>query len=95
MFLKGQCILTRNTHYIILMRCPGDKRQIDILAGQLYPRRRNLLEHFHESYDDATHERYGYLVIDISPHSEEAQKLSTNILPDEEGIVKRIIYIPS
>lgn len=95
MFLKGQCILTRNTHYIILMRNPGDKRQIDILAGQLYPRRKRLLEHFHESYDDATSNMYGYLVVDISPTSCDRQKLLTDILPDEKGVVKPSVYVPT
>lgn len=94
MFLKGQCIITRNTHYIILMRSPGDKRQIDVLAGQLFPRRKQLLEHFHESYDDATKRMFGYLVVDISPTSEEVQKLSTNVLPEDDGKVRRVFYVP-
>ena len=94
MFLKGQCILTRNAHYIILMRSPGDKRQIDILAGQLFPRRKRLLEHFHESYDDATSKLYGYLVVDISPTSCDRQKLLTDVLPKDNGIVEPTVYTP-
>lgn len=94
LYEKGQVKMKRNAHYIVMMRNPSDKSQITTLGRQLYPRRKCLLEHFYESYDDATNERFGYLVIDVSPQSSEKQKLKTNIIPDVSGRLKVIVYQP-
>lgn len=92
-FAKGHCNLKRNAHYLIMMRNPSDKSQISWLGRQLYPRSKQQLEHFYESYDDATKEKYGYLFIDVSPDSIEEQKLKTNILPDSGGRLRVTVYV--
>lgn len=92
LFDKTQVVLKRNAHYIILMRSPSDKSQVSILGRQLFPRRKQLLEHFHESYDDATKDPFGYLFIDVSPTSDEKQKLKTNIIPTRSQ-KEVIVYI--
>lgn len=92
-FAKGHCNLKRNAHYLIMMRNPSDKSQISLLGRQLYPRSKQQLEHFYESYDDATKEKYGYLFIDVSPDSIEVQKLKTNILPDRTGRLRVTVYV--
>jgi hypothetical protein len=94
LYEKGQVKLKRNAHYIFMMRNPSDKSQITTLGRQLYPRQKKLLDHFYEAYDDATSQRYGYLMIDVSPQSDETQKLKTNILPDKSGEVRAIVYVP-
>lgn len=92
-FAKGHCNLKRNAHYLIMMRNPSDKSQISLLGRQLYPRSKDHLEHFYESYDDATREKYGYLFVDVSPDSDEQQKLKTNILPDSSGNLRVTVYV--
>ena len=94
MFERGQCTLRRNAHYLVLTRNPSDKSQLTILGRQLFPRKRAMLDHFYESYDDATSTPYGYLVIDVSPSCNEKQKLKTNILPDRGGNVRVVVYQP-
>lgn len=94
LYEKGQCKMKRNAHYLIMMRNPSDKSQLTTLGRQLYPRHKELLNHFYESYDDATSVRYGYLFIDVSPNGDERQKLKTNILPDKSGKVRVVVYIP-
>ena len=94
LFEKGQCKIKRNAHYLVLTRNPSDKSLISILGRQLFPRKRSLLDHFYEAYDDATKSRYGYLVIDVSPSSSEEEKLKTNILPDRKGKVAVVVYQP-
>lgn len=94
MYEKGQCKMKRNAHYLVMMRNPSDKSQLATLGRQLYPRKRSQLEHFYEAYDDATKEKYGYLLIDVSPDSIEDQKLKTGILPDKRGRLAITVYQP-
>lgn len=93
MYEKGQCKMKRNAHYLIMMRNPSDKSQITTLGRQLFPRKKSLLDHFYESYDDATSKKFGYLFIDVSPHGDEKQKLKTNIIPDSRGCLRVIVYL--
>lgn len=92
LYQKGQVGLKRNAHYVIMTRNPSDKSQLTTLGRQLFPRRKSSLEHFYESYDDATREKYGYLLIDVSPSSLESQKLKTNIFPGKDGRTRVIVY---
>lgn len=94
LFEKGQVNLKRNAHYIFLTRNPSDKSQLTVLGRQMYPRSKRLLEHFYEAYEDATSNRFGYLLIDVSPESIETQKLKTNIFPDQNGRIRVIVYQP-
>lgn len=94
LYAKGQVNLKRNAHYLLMMRNPSDKSQIATLGRQLFPRRKALLDHFYESYDDATKDKFGYLLIDVSPSSDERQKLKTNILPDRSGRLAVTVYQP-
>lgn len=91
LYERGQTGMKRNAHYIFMMRNPSDKSQITTLGRQLYPRRKSHLDHFYESYDDATRRKFGYLLIDVSPDSKESEKLKTNLFPDERGV---IVYQP-
>lgn len=94
MYERGQCKMKRNAHYLLMMRNPSDKSQITTLGRQLYPRTKRQLQHFYEAYDDATKKKYGYLLIDVSPEGDENQKLKTNILPNEQGKLAVVVYLP-
>ena len=88
-FQQGKCArsIALNTYYLILMRTLRAASQISHLGRQLYPGNGNMLE---EIYRDCTQEPYSYLVIDLSPQSEDKYRLRTRIFPDEDPVV----YIP-
>ena len=73
-----------NTTYLVLMKNVRDVSQVGVLGRQLYAARWKM---FIEAYSDATSERYGYLVVDMSPHSDDTYRLRTNVFPGEDPIV--------
>lgn len=77
-----------NTHYLILFRNLRDASQVNNLGRQLYPGKSHILT---EAYREATNLPYGYLVLDMSPHSEDKYRMRTRIFPGEDTIV----YTPS
>jgi hypothetical protein len=87
LFNKQLRVPRANSHYIVLMRNPAGALQIRNLGIQLFPKH---LPHFLESYEDATKEKFGYLVIDNHPNGEEDERLKTNIYPNEWPIY----YVP-
>lgn len=73
-----------NTTYLVLMKNVRDVSQIATLGRQLYPGKSKVLL---EAYEDATATPYGYLVVDMSPHSYDAYRLRTHVFPREDPIV--------
>ena len=63
-----------NAHHMILFKNQRDFQQIKSLGRQL-----GLGKCLEEAYADALSERYGYLVVDMSPHNEDAHRLRTKI----------------
>ena len=53
------------------------------LAKQLFPGNKKL---FIEAYEDATVNRYGYLIVDCDPSSPKELKLRTNIFPGQKTV---------
>ena len=88
-FQQSKCSRTiaLNTHYLILFRNLRDGSQVTHLGRQLFPGKGQILV---DAYQAATRVPYGYLVIDMSPHSEDKYRLRTQIFPGEDPIV----YIP-
>ena len=84
-FAQGPCSrnINLNTHYLVLFPNKRDESQIHTLAKQLFPGNKQA---FIEAYEDATHSRYGYLLVDCDPSSPKELKLRTNIFPDEKTI---------
>jgi hypothetical protein len=82
MFCQGKSARTiaLNCHYIILFQNLRDRSQIQRLGQQLFPGRSQILL---ESYKDATETPYGYLVVDLSPHTDRTFRLRTDIFPGE------------
>ena len=60
-----------------------DESQVHTLGKQLFPGNKKL---FINVYEDATVNRYGYLVVDCDPSSLKELKLRTNIFPGEKTI---------
>lgn len=82
MFCQGKNARTisLNCHYIILFQNLRDQSQIQRLGQQLFPGQGQLLL---ESYKDIMNTKYGYLVIDLSPHTHQSFRLRTEVFPDE------------
>lgn len=72
--------ISLNTHYFILFKNQRDQLQIQTLGRQMFP---GQLHFFTEAYQKATDPKYGYLLIDVSPHSDPKYKLRTHILPGQ------------
>ena len=94
LFHKGSQIRTisLNCHYIILMKNPRDKQQIQCLQKQAFP---GKAKYFLESYTHATSSNYGYLIIDLTQDTPDELRLSSN-LPFSESInskLSRVYYV--
>jgi len=85
--------LSLNTHYVVLFRNYRDQLQVEVLGRQVIPRQ---IDYFREFYLKATSERYGYMLVDVSPHapqlniidrSTQLLSLRSQILPGQDNIV--------
>jgi len=77
-----------NTTYMVLMKNIRDVSQVATLGRQLFPGHSQVLT---QSYADAlSMSPYNYLVLDMSPHSDDKYRLRTNVFPGEDTIV----YVP-
>ena len=74
-----RCI-SLQTHYFILFKNRRDEHQIHTFARQLFP---SNTHYFMDAYKKATQEKYSYILIDISPHSNPEYSLRSHILPGE------------
>ena len=91
LFQKKCKVARNNAQYIVLMRAPNAALQIRNLGIQLFP---TEFEFFIDAYRQATANKYGYLVIDLSPESSALiTQLRTNIFkePDNEELT---IFVP-
>ena len=86
-FAQGKCSrnIALNTHILILFSNKRDRSQIRTLARQLCPINSKLLI---EAYNIATHKRYGYLIVDCSPATEDILRWRTRIFREENKAVK-------
>lgn len=78
--------ISLNSHYFILFNNQRDQLQILNLAKQMFP---GETKYFMDAYKKATRKKYGYLLIDISPHSDSLYKLRTDIFSYQTLIVFR------
>lgn len=92
LFNRELRVARNNSHYIVLMRNPAGALQVRNLATQLFPGRH---AHFMEAYADATRQRYGYLLIDMHPATDEEAtgRLKTHIYPEEGDHGFPIVYM--
>lgn len=73
-----------NCHYFILFQNRRDMLQIQTLGKQIFPGRTKF---FMDAYQKSISKSYGYLVVDINPHSDKSYQLRTDILPDQDTII--------
>jgi len=72
--------ITLNTFYLIIFQNLRDCSQIQKLGQQLFPGQGQVLV---EAYKDSVQKKYGYLVIDLAPHTDHQLRLRSEIFPDE------------
>ena len=79
--------ISLNSHYIVLSKNRRDLQQVKTLGIQLY----GEASFFSDAYKKAVLDRdFGYLLIDLTPTTEEKYRLRTQIFPGE----KTLIYTP-
>jgi hypothetical protein len=81
---KQSRTISLNFHYMIVFKNPRDSLGISTLARQIYPNNPKFLV---ESFQDATKNPYGYLLLDMHQRTPESMRLRTNILPYDRQIV--------
>lgn len=97
-FFRGKVMrtLSLNASHFLLLKNYRDQSQVETLGRQIFPRQ---AAYFREAYELSTSKRFGYLLIDVSPHTPEVDivdftkeipPLRTNILPGEDTI----LYFP-
>ena len=82
-FSKGKCMRTisLNVHFIVLFKNRRDEQQIYTLARQIFPTK---VRYFMQAYEMATTEKYSYLLIDLSPHTDKKYQLRSCIFKGED-----------
>lgn len=88
-FHKGIAMRTAslNCHYFILFPSYRDRLQIQSFGKQLFP---GKSKYFMDAFEKATSKPYGYLLVDISLHSDKTYQLRTDILP---GQATRVFHL--
>ncbi len=76
-----------NTWFLVLMRNPRDAMQITHIGRQILPGKPKYIQ---EAYEDCMKDKYGYLMVDLSPHTDEQYRVRTRIFPGEFPVV----YLP-
>ena len=75
-----------NTTHIILFKSPRDTQQISFIGRQL-----NNAQFLKESYELATKEPFGHLLVDLDPKTSDVLRYCSNIVPPGPSI----FYLPS
>ena len=86
LFMKGKAMrcISLNSHYFILFRNHRDQLQIQTFGRQVFP---GMNKYFMDAYNKATSELYGYLLVDLSPHSDKKYQLRSKILQGDTTTV--------
>ena len=72
--------ISLQAHYFIIFKNRRDENSIHTFSRQLFPLNS---AYFLDAYKQATKEKYSYILIDISPHSNPEYSLRSHILPGE------------
>ena len=79
--------ISLNCANVVMFQTRRDKKQALCFASQIFP---GQTDYFKDAYDKATGKRYGYLLVDLSPHTDKKYQLRTHIFPGEDTV----IYLP-
>lgn len=78
-FFKGLRTSRVNAEYLVLLKNPSDRLQVQTLAHQLYP---SNSQYFLESYADATKAPFSYLLVDLTQTTPDKYRLRTDIFSE-------------
>ena len=81
-----------NSHYLVLFKNPRDKTQARTLGQQMYPTNPAFLL---DAYEDAVKTRYGYLLIDLHPSSDDRLRVRTEIFDKTTTVYQPLMPIKS
>ena len=88
---KYSRMISLQAHYFICMKNLRDKTQLNHLSRQMFPGKGSLLAQVME--DILKRDPYGYLVIDMSPHSRDSRfRLRTSIFQCQGELPQ--VYVP-
>ena len=73
-----------NTQYFVIFKNPRDSGQIRAMASQMYAKNNKFLV---DAYNDATSDKYGYIVVDMRQDTEDKYRVRTKIFPNEQCII--------
>ena len=78
MFPKGKfnTDISRNAQYMVLFRSPSDRKQIDIIAEQIFAKDR---PNFMAVYGRVTANPYGYVLIDNQPKTTSEKQVVSDV----------------
>ena len=85
---KFSISISLNAHYIIALNNPGDTSGFRTLAQQGFARH---VPYVWESFQDATSQPYGYLMLDLHPRTPAILRLRSNILPVSQSLP--VVYV--
>ena len=79
-----------NCSYLCLFRVPGDKRQISIIGGRMFPGKAGR---FVDAFEKATQLPYSYMFIDYRQKTRNFMRLKKDILPTDKHAMG--VHIPN
>ena len=87
-FPPGLRTVSLNIHYVVLFKNKRDTLQVETLGRRVM---KNKVKYFFACFQQAVRKPFGYLLVDMHPHSDDVFQLRTCILPSE---APAIIYAP-
>jgi type IV secretory pathway VirB4 component len=78
--------VTRNAQYMVLFPNFRDTSMIGTLGRQMFPQHKNFIT---AAFDDVLSKPYGYIFLDLKPHTDNKLRVRTNVFPGEEMVVYR------
>ena len=79
--------VTRNSHYLVFTKSPRVAASLQTINRQIFPGKKNYLI---EAYQSATKKRYGYLLIDLHPATQDKLRVREGIFEREQPMA----YLP-
>ena len=68
--------ISRNAQYLVLFRCPSDRKQIAIIGERIFDKHK---VHFMNAYYKETEKPYGYLLVDNKPDTPANQQILADL----------------
>ena len=94
LFYQGKYMRTisLNSKYIILMKNPRGKAQLNVLCRDIFPGKNRYLV---DSYIDATNKPFGYIRIDCTADTPDIYRVTSELIPESnKNNFNPVFYIP-